>query len=323
MILVPRYRQSGRYFLHIIIVQLSILVCCLANFPVWGGDIYFAEPEELSQQNRDVSHSLKTATENYLNRKIKVVSCKTASILGKQSDLVIAIGPQAFDEMLNLHGLSPVLAVFVSNSTFIDIQKNHPTLSNKQYSAIFSEPDPYKQVALAKLLFGVSASSVIVNSPSVESIIEDYRKAARLFGVYLDVIDSDNINSTSYFIRATKNASSLFLIKDKSLFEHVPLDKILLLSYDINRQGVIGYSSGIVNNGAIATTYSSIDNIAHAIFIQSENIKLKNSLSPPHHTNSFEVSLNKYVIRSLNLQMISELLLKEQIELLIRKGSDL
>jgi hypothetical protein len=310
-----------RFFLHGALTWFSVLVFYCFIPPVLAVELFFAEPPYLKQHSKEITSKLRGHIESYLHNPIESISLRTASAISGKNNLVIAIGPEALDEILSGPGTAPLLAAFISKTSFDAIQKKHSILSHRHYSAIFSDSDPYKQIALVKALYGASASSAIISSLTVQAYIEDFRKAAKAFGVKLTVLDSDKIDNSSEFIRATKNSRSFILLKDKSLFDQISLEKILISTYDINHQGVIGYSRGLVKNGAAATTYSSIKNIAYSIFLQVKRIEVGQPIDTPHYTNHFEISLNKYVLRSLNLADIDEKALKKVITSIIEEGS--
>jgi hypothetical protein len=280
-------------------------------------EVYFAEPKPFGEHARRITDTLKATTISYLQHPIKSIYSTTAASLSGRANLVVTLGPEALDEVLSGPGSAPVLAVLVSKASFESIQQRHGKRNNRQVSAIFSDPDPLRQLALVKALYGPAASSVLISSPAVQSYVADYQAGADIFRLKLKVVDLKDVKSSSDFIRATKNSNTLFLLKDQDLFERVSLEKVLFSSYDINRQGVIGYSRGLVKNGGAATTYSSLDNIAHSIYLQVNRLTDDKSIKPPHYTISFEVSLNKYVLRSLNLVVASDETIKHKITSMI------
>jgi len=158
-----------------------------------------------------------------------------------------------------------------------------------------------------------------VKSPASEHYLQDFISAADAYDVNLKVVDLNKISSTEDFIDLTRSNRILFLIKDPHLFGTVPLEKVLLSSYDINRQGTVGYSKGIVKNGGAASTYSSLSDIAESIFQQSQNIDRKKPLKTPDFTQSFQVSLNKYVLRSLDIIGIDEDSAHQKVRSLIKE----
>ncbi len=267
--------------------------------------MYFAIPHDFSPNANQAANSLKSQTEKKLLKGIESISSKAAASMSGDSNLLIAIGPEALSEVLSGSGNSPVIAVLVSKRSFESIiTEAKPT--KRSISAIYSDPDPAKQVALAKAIFGLQAKGVLVQSPASEHYLQDFIAAADAYHVNLKIVDLNKINSTENFIELTRSNRILFLIKDPHLFDAVPLEKVLLSSYDINRQGTIGYSRGIVKNGGAATTYSSLADIAESIYQQSRNVDSNKSLAAPDFTQSFQVSLNKYVLRSLDIIGLDE-----------------
>lgn len=284
----------------------------------WATDVYFAIPHDFSLSANQVANTLKTRTEKKLLKSIESISSKAAASMSGDSNLLIAIGPEALSEVLRGSGNSPVIAVLVSKRSFESIITGaKPT--KRSISAIYSDPDPEKQVALAKAIFGIQAKGVLVQSPASEYYLQDFIAAANAYHVDLKVVDLNKINSTENFIELTRSNRILFLIKDPHLFDAVPLEKILLSSYDINHQGTIGYSRGIVKNGGAATTYSSLTDIAESIYQQSRNVDSKKPLATPDFTHSFQVSLNKYVLRSLDIIGLDEDVAHQKVRALMKE----
>jgi len=269
-------------------------------------ELYFAEPKGISEQGSQISNTLKTATESILQKRIETIPSKAAAAMGGDANLIVAIGSEALVDILSEAGSAPVIAVFISKGSFETIFNNSVHLKRRPFTAVFSDSDPKKQIALAKTLFGDATTTAVIASPNVETYVAGYKSAANELDVNLTIIDFDELTSTSSFIEATQAVESLFLLKDQDLFQQISLEKILLSSYDINHQGVIGYSRGIVKNGGSATTYSSLQNIAHAIALQARHIDSEKPLDKPHFTPKFEVFLNKYVLRSLDVPDITE-----------------
>ena len=310
-----------KFHLRSVLLRILLMISCLHSLPAKAAEIYFAEPKSVGQQAKRIIASLELSTTSHLQHPIKSVSTEVAGNLSGQTNLVIALGPESLDKVLSGSGSAPVIAVFVSKTSFESIQAKHKSRKNRSVSAIFSDPDPIKQVALIKALYGPSASAVLINSPAVQTYISGYQAAAEIIGVKLNIVNLRDIKSTSDFIRASRNAVSLLLLKDQDLMERVSLEKILILSYEINHQGVIGYSRGLVKNGGAATTYSSLDNIAHAIYLQTNQLQDSQSIDPPHYTTSFGVFLNKHVLRSLDIVNLDEDTVQNRIASMIKGGT--
>ncbi|MFA0809494.1 hypothetical protein [Microbulbifer epialgicus] len=290
--------------------------------PAWAVEVFFAEPKSFGDHARKISSRLKASTTTYLKRPIESIPTTAAGALSDYNNLVVAIGPEALRDVLAGPGNAPVLAVFVSKSSFESIIEQTPRIRGRHISAIYSDPDPLKQVALVKALYGTSATSVLISSLKVGTYVSQYEEASKELDVKLNIVNLSDVKSTSNFIRATNSAKTLLLLKDQELFDQISLEKLLLSSYDINRQGVIGYSRGLVKNGGAATTYSSVDNIAHSIYQQVNRINNEQPIDPPHYTELFEVALNKYILRSLDLTFVNEKSVHKRITQIVSEGGD-
>lgn len=282
-------------------VGLTLLFTSVFVVPVSEASVYFANSSSISDKGKAISSQLKQVTESLLNENTELISSKTASALSGKSNLIIAIGAEALKEVLSGPGDAPIVTVFASKASYHHVLQSFKQKNKRPLTAIYSDPDPAKQVALIKVLYGKTGSAAIISSQSSQIYIPEYQDASKRFGVRLSVLKNDAIKSSADFIRLTKNVAFLILLKDKHLFATIELDKILLSSYDINQQGVIGYSRGLVKKGGAATTYSSLPDIAGSIANQVKNQAQKSELDSPNYTSQFKVSLNKYVLRSLGL----------------------
>jgi len=303
-------RLPLRYILLVFFLQ--------ASFPVLALDVYFAESSEISERGRKVAERLRAQTALLLDEEVEAISSKAASALSGQSNLIVAIGTDALIEVLKGEGNAPVVGVFISNTSFNSLDFPETT---RNYSAIFSDPDPEKQIALLRALYGKAASTSVISTELSSVVVELYEEAAQKYGVQVNTVDVDNIKSTSDFIKLTKTKSTLTLVKDPKLFAVLPLEKILLSSYDINKQGVIGYSRGLVKNGAAATTYSAIDTIAEAIQSMANTLDKTKQLPKSGYPAKYKVSINKHILRSLDIIAEEESVIEYKIDQILVEGS--
>lgn len=284
-------------------ILLVVLFYSLSSYS-HSSTLYIASSETVNEKGETLILGLskKLALADSVN--VKFVSSQIARDISGENNLIVAIGSKSLKEVLSGQGNSPILAVFISKIKFESAVSKYGE-SNRRVTAVFSEASPVRQLALAKILYGANLQAVMVSSPLSHSLILDYKRSAKDLNLSLTIVDTDDVNSPSDFITLSKDHDALILVKDMKLFDRVSLDKILLSSYDVNRQGVIGYSKGIVKNGGAATTFSDLDDIVFSIVDVYLNVRDHNALIPPTYTKQYKVKVNKYILRSLDLMVPS------------------
>ncbi|MET1256982.1 hypothetical protein [Aliikangiella maris] len=306
------FRQIKKHDVLRFFLKASVIVIFFLTKTATANHIFIAQTDDIGERGQKLTQQLKLESQKLTDLPIDVISAKSASFL-KENGVIITIGRKAFLESIRGNGTTPIISVFVSPDEF---EKIKPTKTERQVTAIFSEPDPLKQLALIKIILGENTKPVLVRSKD-SSVTKRYKESAILLNVNLDIVETKDIDSYVDFINRTKESSTLILEKDRELFDKVSLDKILLGSYEINKQGVIGYSKGLVSKGGMATTYSTIENIAFSIISIFNKLESEKKLKEPAYTQKFKVAINKYILRSLDLKGRSEQEVQSNIELII------
>ncbi len=142
----------------------------------------------------------------------------------------------------------------------------------------------------------------VIHSPSARRDVDEAMRAAGAFGITLGAVDIGSYRSTRAALASFAHARALLLFKDPPLLEQAPLDTLLLLAYDMRGMGVVGYASGVVDNGALATTYASLDDTVRSLATLITEIHTTGVVPAAAHTRYYSVSVNRYVMRSLGIR---------------------
>lgn len=289
----------------------------LAGEVLCAQNIYIIKEDGLKEREAKLvelfSKTLKDAIFGY---DVINISSDAAGMLEGTDDILLALGEKALTKVLHGKGSNPVISVFVSKSSFDDILKRGVL---RPVSAVYSNPSPRRQVALIKSLLGDAASVGIIRTSQTDEEVNQAASAAKQLGVRMKIADISSLRNPKSFIEALKGARTLLLQKNKKLFNLIPLDNLLVLAYDLNNLGIVGYSSGVVKNGALATTYASFENTVKSV---SEIINLfykTGNLPPAKYSRYYSVALNKYVLRSLELNEKDERIVLKEIAMLLKE----
>jgi ABC-type uncharacterized transport system substrate-binding protein len=97
----------------------------------------------------------------------------------------------------------------------------------------------------------------------------------------------------------------LLALPDSTVYSTESIRNILLSTYR-HKQGVIGFSSDMVKAGALATTYSDIEDIDAQVAEIASAYVAGGELSPPQFPRYFRTIVNEGVARSLDLTVGDE-----------------
>ncbi|MCB2385390.1 MULTISPECIES: hypothetical protein [Thalassolituus] len=205
---------------------------------------------------------------------------------------VVLVGPQAL-EAWSFAESPPAVAVFVSRDAVAAV-------SSKLASALYLEPPLKRQIALAKSILGADRPLGILMQDKSEwknSGLSSLPLQQSLVTPYF-VDQYENLNRA--LLDLLKNSHALIGTYDTELYSSTNIKNILITAYRQNKP-LIGPSSAYIKAGALATTYSDIDDVAHRL---SEMLLtgLKEHVWPDADYNPyFKVRYNQQVGRSLNL----------------------
>ncbi|MCD8523514.1 MAG: hypothetical protein LRY66_12500 [Saccharospirillaceae bacterium] len=207
-------------------------------------------------------------------------------------DAVVLVGPQALESWSFEHSPAAV-AVFVSRDAAAAYRQ-------QLASALYLEPPLKRQVALAKSILGSDRPLGILVQDKAQwknSGLSALPLQQALVTPYF-VDQYGNLNRA--LLDLLKNSHALIGTYDTELYSSTNIKNILITAYRQNKP-LIGPSSAYIKAGALATTYSDLDDVARRL---SEILLtgLKEQLWPDAGYNPyFKVRYNQQVGRSLNL----------------------
>ncbi len=236
------------------------------------------------------------------------------------SNLIVAVGAAAARAMAKAPGNVPVLCVLVPRPAFEKLAESSRR-PRSAFSAIYLDQPLSRQLALIRLTLPGKHRIGVLAGPDARSQIPRLRTAAGRAGVELVVEHADEENAiVAALNRLLPQVDALLAVPDAVAYNRNTARSVLLTTYRHQRP-VIAFSQAYVTAGALAAVFSSPSQIARQA---AELIKTLPAVSPnlpaPRFPNYFSVAVNRYVARSLSLDVADEAALYE--ELLRSDSSD-
>lgn len=307
--------------LNVVISIFVLMIISTASLPCMGqSSVFIAKTDNLGPKQEHILSTFKSYLGSALGQEYRIsyLTVDKAAELKDDKSIVVTLGKSGLEAVVNGNGRAPIIATFISDTSFerVEIESSRPL------TAIFSNPNPAFQVALLKSFYG-DAGSFAFFSTSNNTIQETLlRKAAVSLNVpylHIDVVGTRSIRSLFEEARGKK---AIILIDDQNVYKRISLEKFLTFGYDINNMGIIAYSSRIVKSGALATTYSSEEDIAKTLADFIRSFEYSSILPEMNYSTYFSVEINKYVARSLDLPGSSEREVKKKVEDVLSKRAE-
>ena len=268
----------------------------------------------------------------------------TVQELSKQSfstsqyDLIVAIGTAAATKAIELENEAPLLNIFIPKNAYEAINPNNALtngeapnnsqvdtlqanisqaprqittqkpVTTRKISAIYLDQPLKRLITLACLLKPEAKSLGTIFGPISQSAQPEIEKLAKTGGMELKydfLTKEDNPVST---LKPVVTESELFIaIPDHAILNKAIARWILYLSFQ-HKIPVIGFSNAYTNAGAIASVYSSPEDIGKqaAETIVSWLANKNEAIWNPVYPRYFTLSTNPAVARSLGISLPSE-----------------
>lgn len=230
----------------------------------------------------------------------KVISKSDPELPRRKAALYIALGESALQSLIAKSPDSAVLAVLVSSQAFGAMADTAARYKARNFSAIFAEASPINQLRLAAKLGRSNENIVTFLSPRTAYLKPTLQRAASQAGVDLEIIQVQGSETLTQELDQAATYRGVLAIPDTTLYTPENIRATLITTYRQN-QFVIGYSSSFVKAGALATTYSTIDDIASQTAEVAREFGDTGRLPGAQYPKYFETTVNDNVARSLNI----------------------
>ena len=215
--------------------------------------------------------------------------------------VLVAIGPTALRDVAKRRCDCVVIAAFTSSKVWRSVRETLPPARAKNMTAVYAEPAPADQLRLAALLYGRPVRAAAILGPETGFLLPTLLGQA-------DVVHAaprGELADMSKLLARIGHSEVLLALPDSAVYNPENIRNILLSTYR-RKQGVIGFSSDMVKVGALATTYSEIEDINAQVAEMAAAFAASGDLPPPQFPRYFRSAINEGVARSLDIAVSDE-----------------
>lgn len=218
-------------------------------------------------------------------------------------DLVIAVGSNAFRQVLAQGGQTPVIATLIPRQAYEKLLGESPNRA-RRVTAIYLDQPPARQAAfLRHLLPGKKKVGMLV-SAETQAGVGQFRQAFNAAGMSLETEDSDGEKTLLPALNALLPRVSLMLATpDTSIYRRENIKAILVTTYRYQRP-VVAFSAAFVTAGALAALYSTPAQIARQAADLTQGYS--NTLPAPMPPSQYAVVINQTVAQAFDLNVQDE-----------------
>jgi hypothetical protein len=212
--------------------------------------------------------------------------------------LIVTVGPAALHEVAKHPCECAVISTFTSSQVYRAVVAGLPPARAASMTAVYAEPAPADQLRLISLLYARPVRISAIVGPDTA-----FLKPALQGSVEVqDFTAGQDLNRV--LSRIAQN-EVLLALPDSEVYNTESIRNILLSTYR-HKQAVIGFSADMVKAGALATTYSDIEDINAQVAEMAANYVATGVLPPPQFPRYFRTAVNEGVAKSLDVRVTDE-----------------
>jgi hypothetical protein len=213
----------------------------------------------------------------------------------RRRTVYVAIGPVALRDVAHRKDDCVIISAYTSSQVWRAVAAGVTPARAAAMTAVYAEPAPDDQLRLVELLYRrkVAVAAIIgAENGHLKSVLHG---AASLE----EMAQGDDINRV---LNRIAPSEVLLAMPDSGVYNAENIRNILLSTYR-HKQGVIGFSADMVKAGALATTYSGIEDINAQVAEIATAFIAGGQLSPPQFPRYFSTIVNEGVARSLDIEV--------------------
>ncbi len=211
-------------------------------------------------------------------------------------DRWLTIGPKALAELLAIPDYKqPILSLFVTSLAAKKLKARFP---DRAFSVLDNTPTLKRQLSLIKVLTPHTKRVAVFYSAQAKSQLKELQTQADALNLQLLTTElSDPLNWKRDALKSLKDADLVLALNDSAIYNATNIRSILMRLYRAGRP-LIGPDKGYVRAGAVASTYSGVQETLKAIAeLLNSQEQWPELIANPY----FKVSINSQVARSLNI----------------------
>jgi len=260
--------------------------------PADTGDTQGYRFQIITGDDSAVTHRI---AEDLYKRLVPTFAAFRTELAQKRRMLYVAIGPTALRDALSRRCDCVVISAYTSSQVWRTVTSRPVKPRRMAITAIYAEPAPADQMRLAALLYGRPVRVGVLLGPDTAFLRPVLHDAAevQMFS------PGEDLNHT---LNSMTRAEMLLALPDSDIYNAENVRNILLSTYR-RKQGVLGFSADMVKVGALATTYSEIEDINAQVAEIASNFVATGELAPPQFPRYFRTIINEGVASSLDLRV--------------------
>lgn len=217
----------------------------------------------------------------------------------------VALGSDALQQMLEVGPDGPVLSLLTSSEAYHAIASAQSVEQRRlQVTALFAEASPAQQLALVRKIFRRRITVGVLLSEYTAPFETQIRTAARGADLDLEVHRVSLADNPIRALTRLASATVLLALPDRAIMSAENVQAFLEATY---RRGmaVVGFSAALVRAGALASVYSTVEEVVAQASLLIE--QLAGGQQPvPQYPAYWRVAVNERVARSLDIPIDHE-----------------
>lgn len=269
----------------------------------WVVDVYGQSGQRYDYQivTTDDSESTRRIIEDLRRRRptALVVTDPVKRISIGRKPIYIAVGPNALRSLLVQSVDGIIVSAFTSSQAFraiLDAAPEHPG----GLTAVYAEPSPAVQLRLISMLYRKPTRVGVILSAKTAYLEPSLVRAAAREKLQLSVETFPDGGNLNRVLNRFSDVPVILTTPDSAVYNGENLRNILLTTYRSN-QGLIGFSTALVKAGALATTFSEIEDVGAQIDEIIDDYEASGRIPEPLFPKYFSTFVNLDVARSLNI----------------------
>jgi hypothetical protein len=233
--------------------------------------------------------------EDLYKRLVPIFSPFRSELAQRRRMVYVAIGPVALRDVATRKCDCVVIAAYTASGLWRTVMAGVPAARAAAMTAVYAEPAPADQLRLIALLYRRPVRIAAIVGADGDALAGVLHGAAELHRFN----EGDDINRT---LNGLAPAEVLLAVPEPAVYTTENIRNILLSTYRHN-QAVIGFSADMVKAGALASTYSDIEDINAQVAEMAGEFVASGVLAQPQYPRYFSTLVNDGVARSLNVQV--------------------
>ena len=268
------------------------------------------ESSAFSEAAEAIVSELRSAGHRTQSLSLPLRSDESAALAGNA--LIITLGTRAAQTVSSMAPRSLVLHTLLPRSAFEKLTARSDDF--RRVSAVFIDQPASRQIELLRIALPDWTRAAFVTSRESSELGQRLVASARdrrLRPVLEQLNDESELYPTLQ--RVLADPAVLVAVPDATLFNNRTISNILLTAYH-QRSPVVGFSPAYVKAGALIALYSTPAQIGQQAGEAARAGLASGSLPPPAAPRHFRVGTNRYVARSLGINLDDAAVLQERLE---------